>query len=462
MKKIIQGISKNYNFVFKTTCVLIDGIKSIGLKPLFDWALNNPTLKRGVKKKPITMDFSPNFPVFRSALQYFSLVIIIAFTALLCSCNQEAAPSLFVVEPKGSTPVISGVIPANEALAGVTEISVTGSNFSSVKENNFVFFGTAQAVVLQASSTQLVIKAPTLIKNGLDLKISVHGIENFSNVVKYNLLEAVGVYFAFAKGVDDPMAVAVDKNENVYVNLKDKGVKKISSTGTLTDFAPKGGESFFFDMKVGPNNILYVTRNLRGIFQVEEGKPSATFVLFPIGISIVAIDFDENKNIWAAGGGGNLYSVTPAKDVTAFPIDYTISSLRFYKGYLYVAGKKDGEEAIYRYKINSNLSLGSKEKYFDVGAKYGLNKIQIGAITFTENDDLIVGTDQSDSFIVVTGGGTASSLYPGLISPSVKSLSWGTKKNLFYIREYTDAGAILHTLVRVDMQKLSAPYYGRQ
>ncbi len=394
--------------------------------------------------------------------QIFSLAIIITLSVIIYSCNQDAAPSLYVVEPKGSTPVISGVIPANEALAGVTEVTINGSNFSSVKEENFVFFGTVQAAVLQASSTQLVVKAPALIKNSLDLKISVQGVENFSNIVKYNLLEAVGVYYAFSKGVDDPMTVAVDKNENVFVYVKDKGVKKISTDGKLTDFAPRGAESFFFDMKVGPNNIIYGTRNLRAIFQVSEGVASSTYVVFPTGISIITLDFDINKNIWAAGGGGNLYSVTPTKDITAIAIDYTVSALRVYNGYLYVAGKKDSEEAIYRYKINSNTSLGNKEKYFDIGAKYGLNKVQVGAITFAEDGDLIIGTDQTDSFIVVNSGGTASSLYPGLINPIVKSLTWGTKKNLFYIREYTDAGTILHSLVRVDMQKLSAPYYGRQ
>lgn len=397
--------------------------------------------------------------------QIFSLAIIITLTVIIYSCNQDAAPSLYVVEPKGSTPVISSVIPANEALAGVTEITINGSNFSSVKEENLVFFGTAQAAVLQASATNLVVKAPMLIKNDLDLKIAVKGVEDFSNIVKYNLLEAVGVYYPFAKGVDDPMTVAVDKNENVFVYVKDKGIKKISPDGKLTDWAPKGGESFFFDMKMGPNNILYGTRNLRAIFQVEEGKPSTTYTTFPTGISIVAIDFDENKNIWAAGSGGNLYSVTSGnliKVSTAFPIDYTVSSLRVYNGYLYVAGKKDGEEAIYRYKINSNSSLGNKEKYFDIGAKYGLNKVLVGAITFAEDGDLIIGTDQNDSFIVVNSSGTSSSLYPGLISPFARSLAWGTKKNLFYIREYIDAGTILHSLVRVDMQKLSAPYYGRQ
>lgn len=404
--------------------------------------------------------------------QIFSLAIVFIITAFISGCNQDAAPSLYQVEPKGSTPVISSVAPAAEALAGVTEISINGSNFSSVKENNFVFFGTAQATVLEAAPTKLVVKAPKLIKDALDLKIATQGVEDFSNVVKYNLLEAVGVYFAFAKGVDDPMTVAVDKNENVYVYVKDKGVKKISPTGTLTDFAPKGGESFFFDMKVGPNNILYATRNLRLISQVEEGKPSATFVTFPTGIAIVALDFDENKNIWASGSGGNLYSVTAAKVVTAFPIDYTISSLRVYNGYLYVSGKKETvdpvsgqkvtvEEAIFRYKINSNLSLGSKEKYFDIGAKYGLNKIQVGGMEFADDGGLILGTDLPDAMVVIGSTGNASGLYPGLVSPAAKSMSWGTKKNLFYIREYTDAGAILHTLVRVDMQKLSAPYYGR-
>ncbi|MFA5803296.1 MAG: IPT/TIG domain-containing protein [Melioribacteraceae bacterium] len=398
--------------------------------------------------------------------QIFYLAMVITLAAIISSCNQDAAPSLYQVEPKGGTPVISTILPANDALAGVTEITITGSNFSRLKEENLVFFGTAQATVLQASSTQLVVKAPTLIKNSLDLKISVQGVENFSNVVKYNLLEAVGVYFAFAKGIDDPYTVAVDNVENVYVYLKDKGIKKISSTGTLNDFAPKGGESFFFDMKVGPkegnDNVIYGARKVNALFKVVEGKSTSTYVIFPSGKAVETLDFDVNKNIWAAGSGGNIYSVTPLKVFTPFPIDYTVSALRVYNDYLYVAGKNSTEEAIFRYKINSNLSLGSKEKYFDIGAKYGLNKVLVGAMTFSENGDLIVGTDLIDAFLIVNSSGTVSSLYPGLISPIVKSLAWGTKKNLFYIREYTDAGTILHSLVRVDMQKLSAPYYGRQ
>ncbi len=83
-------------------------------------------------------------------------------------------------------------------------------------------------------------------------------------------------------------------------------------------------------------------------------------------------------------------------------------------------------------------------------------------MTFSVDGELILGTNQTDSFILVNSSGTGSTFYPGVISPIAKSIAWGTKKNLFYIREYTDAGAILHTLVRVDMQKLSAPYYGRQ
>lgn len=393
---------------------------------------------------------------------FLSLLAIIVLTVILCSCNQDAAPSLYEAQPKGSTPVIASLLPADVALAGVAEVTINGSNFSTVKEENFVYFGTAQATVLQASATSLVVRAPAVVQNNLNLKVGVAGVENFSNVVKYNLVEAVGIYYAFVKGIEDPMTVEVDKNENVFVYLKDKGVKKISPTGTLTDFAPKGGESFFFDMKMGPNNILYGTRNLRLISQVEEGKASATFVTFPTGTSIIALDFDANKNIWASGSGGNLFSVTPGKVITTFPIDYTASAIRVYNGYLYIAGKKDSEEAIYRYKINSNLSLGAKEVYFNIGTTYGLNKVLVMSLAITEDGDLIVGTDQTNSFILVNSSGAASSFYPGLLSPSARSMAWGTKKNLFYVREFIEAGASLHTLIRVDMQKASAPYYGRQ
>lgn len=392
--------------------------------------------------------------------QIFSLAMLVLLTAFICSCNQEAEPSLYQVEDKGATPVITSIVPDKEALAGVAEITISGTNFSSVKEENFVYFGTAKATVLQASSTQLVVKAPATVANELNTKVAVQGVENFSNIVKYNLLEAVGVYYAFAKNVDVPMTVATDKNENVYVYLNNKGIKKITTDGKISDYAPKGAESFFFDMKFGPNNVLYGTRNLRAVFQQLEGQAPTTYTTFPTGTAIISIDFDENKNMWAAGSGGSMFSITPAKVSTAFAIDYTVSSLRIYNGYLYVAGKKDGEEAIYRYKINSETSLGSKEKYFDIGAAYGLGEVNVGAITFSIDGELIIGTDQTNAFISVNSGRTASILYSGLLSPSVRSIAWGTKKNLFYIRDFLETTGQVNSLIRVDMQKLSAPYYG--
>jgi hypothetical protein len=400
-------------------------------------------------------------PYMKKYKQIYYLLITVLLGFIYYGCNQEAAPSLYEIEPKGNTPVVSSVIPANEALAGVSEITINGSNFSPIKDDNFVYFGTAKGTVLEASSTKLIVKAPTLIKNQLDLKVAVKGVENFSNITKYNLLEAVGIYYNFPKGVDEAMTITVDKSENLFVSVLDKGIKKISSTGVLTNFAPKGGESFFFDLKMGPNNILYGTRNLRAIFQVTEGSPSATFVVFPTGISIISIDFDASKNIWASGGGGNIYSVTPNKDINAFPIDYTALAVRVFNGHLYVAGKKDNEEAIYRYKINSYTSLGSKELFFNIGSTYGLNKVQIGAMTFSEDGDLILGTNQTNAFILIKNG-IASAMYTGLIAPYARSIAWGTKKNLFYVKEYTEGTSIFHSLIRVDMQKLSAPYYGRQ
>jgi hypothetical protein len=393
--------------------------------------------------------------------QIFSLTLIFTLVVIIYGCNQSAEPSLYELKPKGATPVITSLSPASEGLAGVTDITINGSNFSNVKEDNLVFFGSIRATVIDAQATKLIVKAPALIKNDLDVKIAVNGVENFSNVVKYNLLEAVGVYYAFAKGVDDPMSLTVDKNENLYVSLLDKGIKKISSAGTLTDYAPKGGESFWTDLKMGPNNILYGARNVRALFTVSEGALGQTFAVLPTGLVLTTLDFDANGNIWTSGSGGSIYSVVVSSKVaTAFAIDYVVSSLRVYNGYLYVAGAKDTEEAIYRYKINSNTSLGAQEKVFDIGAAYGLKKVTIGSITFAEDGDLIVGTNRTDAFLLIKNG-NASTMYSGLCSPSVKSIGFGTKKNLFYVREYTEGTSIYHSIVRVDMQKLSAPYYGR-
>ena len=125
---------------------------------------------------------------------YLNLAILTGVFILLLlvnSCTNDVTPSLYSDQPPGETPVINSVDPPDKALAGISNITITGENFSTTADNNLVFFNAAPAEILSASATQLVVKAPNIVGEGINLKIAVHKVELFSNTVSYTLESAL-------------------------------------------------------------------------------------------------------------------------------------------------------------------------------------------------------------------------------------------------------------------------------
>ena len=91
-----------------------------------------------------------------------ALIALAALAFLLFSgCENPETGSLYdlnYTSPR-ATPVVTSISPTS-GLAGVTTMTIAGSNFSSVKTENTVYFDAKQAEVLTAGQTQLTVKAP--------------------------------------------------------------------------------------------------------------------------------------------------------------------------------------------------------------------------------------------------------------------------------------------------------------
>ena len=398
----------------------------------------------------------------------FMLSLLITFTA----CNEDVTPSLWEEKPKGDTPVISEVIPANKALAGVTTITIKGRNFLTDASKNYVYFGGSQAKILSASPTELVVKAPDVIGD-LKIKIAVFGAELFSNEISYTLEAAVESVYPF-KDFELPYAIALDANNNIYFSLVSdnvgKGIMKLTPDGTLTNFAPKGGETFYNAIKVGPDNKIYGVRNARAVFEIAENTAPVAWPATETTLKFVDLDFDSQKNIWTGGTGGKIYRFTSATDKKGFDFAKDITALRVFNDgvddYLYVATTSATEKAIYRMKIISKDELDSPELYFDFSANFDILTKNITALTFAQDGDMYLGLNTSETIVVVHHPDKSfSNLYTGLIKHPVLSFSWGNDNNLYYSRgKVTNVeGTILsqQLIIRVNVEKAGAPYYGR-
>lgn len=398
-----------------------------------------------------------------------AILLVAALMLVLAGCDSnDYPPSLYDPNAKTSAAaVISAVDPASVALSGVTMITFTGSNFSTVKEDNIVYFNAEKGTVLEASSTMLKVRAPIYVSDSIAIRIAVKNSELFSNKWTYKL-EAAQENLLTLTPAEIPYGIATDAAGNVYASLivsnAGAGVKIVTpGAEKYVDYAPKGGETFWTAMKMGPGNVLYCARNLKGIFTIAAAaaKP-ATFASSGLG-NIYDLDFDASHNLWGVGNNTDIYRVKPDKSITKFPFTANLKSVRVYNGYLYVAGKKDNADKVWRFAINGE-TLGAAEEYFDFSAKVG-GGASVYCITFSADGYMYVGTDAAEAIFIVSPTGSFEPLYPGQFFPKTLLFAWGPGASLYMTREQVLEGDQIkyaQTIIRINTQKESAPYYGLQ
>jgi len=371
-------------------------------------------------------------------------------------------------------PVITSVSPADSAFAGVDELTITGSNFAVSADSMDVYFDNVKATILSLDANKVVVKAPNLVKDTISIKINKFNTDKLSNILSYKLISATIVFQEF-KFNDTPYSLTYDKLGNAYVSYTvdsiGTGVKKIAPDGTVTDFAPKGAETYWTCMKFGQSGDLYVARGVKGIFKVAQNALATTWVSSANGIgTIVDFDFDQNGMMWAAGNNASVYRVMQTKNVKPFAFNANIRSVRVFNNYLYVGGAKDGVEGVWRFEIVNSDSLGIAEEYYNYTATYPIGTIR--GITFSADGDLYIGTDGNELIVKVKPDKSSQALFSGVLNPSNKckfnSFFWRSGDVYLYLLRHAvnlnDTATPPEAIIKVNtLNNLGgAPYYGLQ
>lgn len=374
-------------------------------------------------------------------------------------CEKDTPTGLYDPEYQSQpAPVISEIIPASKALAGIVQITLKGSNFVTKPEFNQVYFNKTKAVVLQASASELVVQSPNFTSDAVVVRCGVVGSTEFSNSINYKLEEGVGEYGGYGD-FDDPWVVACDKDENLFAVLGNKTVQKISPDGTRQDF---GTTSFsvFSDAKFGPGGYLYIARLITTIYRIPPGGGEAQTFVKTAG-RIQAFDFNLNGIMYAGGKGEKLYAITPeavVSEIADYP-NLHIKAIRVYGNHVYVAGMDRGTNLhyIWRNQIISDSELGPREEFFNWSAKIDETSETL-ALAISEDGDLVVGTNAVAAIVVIKQDGSFTPLYPGVLEPPAFAMSWGPGTNLYVARHSDDATK--RRIIRIDMLKQSAPVFG--
>lgn len=415
------------------------------------------------------------FYILKQKKILISLLGVLFITSLI-GCNEDTTPSLWESrKDSGTQPVITSMDPATEALAGVDEVVINGTGFSSVLSDNFVYFGSARATVLEASATRMLVRVPNNPGDSLEVKCTILTSDYYSDPVMYKLRVAAGE--VAVKNARVPYAITLDNSNNMYfsavISGNASGIMKVTQSGDESSFAPKGGELYFNSLKVGPNNILYGARKVKAIFQITEGIAPKAWATTSLG-TIADFDFDNKGFIWAGGAAANekLYRINfnSPKVVGTFDFSGEVKAVRYYDNALYVAATRDNAEKIYKIPVVSDsvLDVANAVEYFNFSTDYP--EAKISCITFSSEGVLYAGntdtlTTNAPPIIMVNSDKSSSVFFDVLLGDAiyrtpVTSMCWGTGDDLYFVRGTVSGAA--SQVVRVITKKYSAPYYGRE
>lgn len=396
----------------------------------------------------------------------YSLLLLLG-AVLVSSCGKDAAPVLYDEYNNSGTPtpVVNSISPSDSAWGGYDTLTISGSNFSALAEDNLVWFDNVETRAIASTPTQLKVIVPHFPKDSVKIRVDVRTAHEYTLVNKPFRIKPVQVTAWPLTMSEIPYVISLDKDLNIYSFIKASGngtgIQKENVNKTITQYLPQVSGYDWKAFKVGPGGVLYATRNLTAVWRIPETQQvPSPWVTKTQGITsnVSDLDFDAQGNMWTGGTGKFLFRVTQAKAVTKFAIAAdSVRSIRVFDNYVYVAGKKDSVEKVWRYQI-SGEQLGQEETYFDFTSKYP--KASIRAITFAVDGTMYLGSNSITSpIIMVSPTGQISDLMPGVVKGYVTSFA-ANGTYLYYSREVIDKKDSDQKIFRVNTFKQMAPYYG--
>lgn len=233
----------------------------------------------------------------------------------------------------------------DNGLAG-TEVTITGTGFSSTASENVVTFNGVQALVTDATSTSLTLQAPADFSTGI-VRVSVGGLEAISSVefrragVTTLASGATGLDIASTGG-----SIAVDDDENVYVlEVSNQRIVKITPDGQVSVLAGSGsmgdsdGQGSAASFRMDIYSGLVFNSQTQRLFLSDAGSVSIRSITLQgevntlINSGLVAIGklgLRENGDIYVLRSGTiNMWLISPGMGTyTSIPAGYTIAATR--------------------------------------------------------------------------------------------------------------------------------------
>lgn len=368
------------------------------------------------------------------------------------------------------SPAITSIVPSSGAAAGVNRITIHGHNLvvpspdSLVPDTTLVTFNNVPVTLASADSTSIVLYRPNVV--GQDtIKVIPHNAISEAIYGPYRIDPVIEKYGGFLQNLQLG-GIAVDASDNVYVA---ETVKLLIDEGTsATDNHTIGGGSAKTNgtpwaAALGPDGNLYVMAGIqRGIDKVylSTGKVVHKWVQLPKVVK--AGDFGSGGYLFTGGIRTGLYVVSLSDSgyiahpptETSYAAD-TILAVKVFNGYVYVAShatnSAEAGATIWRNKINSDSTLGTREKVIDMNSTPYAND-NVTGIAFSSAGAMYVSTSSSAPLLSVDeASGKVSPFYKGIIPSYCDGMVWSKTSDYLYMITGNGSADDPWTVYRVDM-----------
>lgn len=361
----------------------------------------------------------------KNRIKLFSRLLPIAVLAwAVTSCDAPDSASLFDENYVSLTPPeISNVSPEGGTFAGYQEVVINGTNFSSDPSKVFVYFNNTRATLIEASESQLLVRTPNLVADSIGIKVSVIGVDKFSNSHQYRL-EALFEDVVTFPSNENPWTSTRGPDGSIYVSYQASGsaagIKKFDPTGEVENPTHAPAQNWFYRAStVDDENNLYLIRggNVPFIYRVESSGGPAN--VWRRGVGATQDVIFAAGYIWS--GGTNEGNATNAqlnrtdKDGTLerFAFDAQIYALSYASNAIYIAGTRAGDSYIWKLPLGANAVPGVEEVIVNLTSA-GADGRPTGLVIAADGV-AIVSMNGDNQLYEVTPAGQVTELYPDIL-----------------------------------------------
>lgn len=287
------------------------------------------------------------------------LVTSLFIVALLSGCVESTIPSGWPPAANSvASPIITSISPADSATGGVLNIAINGSNFGTSIDQCSVYFGIEPGIITSITSNQIVTLRPITYGANISTRVVIQLADDVAqkNYTIKRVVTPLAVFPAASTAASNT-AIASDTSGNVYVafiNVRDttgayKVIRKISLSGTLSDYATYPPSLSISYLRVGSNGTLYAMVGSSGdLYSVGPGGGSLT-KLFSFSENVSCFDIDQNRYFYAGSLSGSTINIVQSTTVVKGPsyADFTIRALRVFQNYVFVLAEAGTSDTIH-------------------------------------------------------------------------------------------------------------------